>query len=312
MSVSLLLLALAPFAAAILLGMRRPPAGRYLAFAAALLLAMALGLALAILGFALRGVGTALVLPWVPALGLDGNLHGDVDGAAFALAILVFGLRAAWLLRRAPAVAGRPSPLALALILVGVAQLAVLADNLLVAIAVSELAAVLGYCLERGAAPAGGAGPCLALGALSAGTLFLLAGALLVGDSTGTYRSGAIVVATATLGAQPLYPAAVGLLLAGAWTRSAAWPWGLSLRRSRANAFGVGNAAGTVLLLTGLCLAIRLLPALVGAVPGIAVAAGFLAIPLLLGSIARLLGGSVPPGRPALATAPEAGAGSET
>ena len=291
----MLVLAIAPFAGA-LLAVVLAPRGRLAAAECALAAPLfSLALAVAVLVAAVRGEVAHTELRWVPALGLDLGLRADRLSAGFALAVLLVGGRVAWL-RRSSVATGPTAALPLALLLIGTVQLSVLAENLLVATASSQLAIVIAFLLESRAAPAADACSRLVLHTLSAGTLALLGAVLLLGDTVGGYQSGATLAAAASLRAQPLFPVMVGLLLVGAWTRSAAWPWGPALAPGLAAAFAAGGTAGTLLLLSGIYPVIRLLPLLDGRLPPALLVAGFAAAPLLLAPVARLLRASDAPG----------------
>lgn len=288
MSVLLLLLAGVPFTGAVLAAVFSPRGGRFAAAVALLALVVAVGLAAVVAVSAAHGTVATVVLAWVPALGLDLGLRGDLLGAGFALAVQLVGVRLAWL-RRSSDASALPPTLPLALLLIGTVQLAMLADNLLVATAASQLAIVAAFFLESRAAPAADACSRLVLHTLSAGTLALLGAVLMFGDTVGGYRSDATLGAAAAVRAQPLFPVMAGLLLAGAWTRSAAWPWGPALAPGLAAALDGGGTAGTLLLLSGFYVMIRLLPLVDGRLPPALIVAGFAAAPVVLAILARLL-----------------------
>ena len=65
----------------------------------------------------------------------------------------------------------------------------------------------------------------MALTVTGAGGLALLAGLLLLGDMAGSYRMDDVLASGAVIVADPLYPLMLGLVLLGAFTKSAQFPF---------------------------------------------------------------------------------------
>ena len=287
-----MLLALLPLAGAAVPAL----VGGRLAFPAAVaLLAATLLLGAALLAATPAGEAIVLSRPWVPALDLTLALRLDRLSGATTLLIAVGGLGALWRLKRHAGrepVAGTDS--ALVVLFVGLTQALVLADNALLVVALAQLGALAAFALER--ERGAGDGPArVALYVRSAGALFLFGAVLLAADLAGGFEFGRVFAAVASIRAHSLYPLLLGLVLAAAWSRAAAWPW---IGWSRGGASGNGAMAGitgAVLLATGVYVAIRFSPLLAGALPRAVVGSGFVAMPLLvaaLGSIAHALGGA--------------------
>jgi NADH:ubiquinone oxidoreductase subunit 5 (subunit L)/multisubunit Na+/H+ antiporter MnhA subunit len=223
----------------------------------------------------------ALSLAWVPTLGLSLDLHAAVIGALFALALSALTLG---IVLTAPASAPRsPAFYSAALAFLACAEAVVLADNLLLLVACAQLSALALYLLARlGSAPDD---PAIALGIRMAGSLALLVGALILGDSTGSYSRDAVVATVSALAQQPLQSVTALLLLAGAALQAASWPRaprrdGASPRRGPAQLAALGG----VLLATGI--AVRLQPVTAQTVaPAVFVAA--LAALVVLVAVAR-------------------------
>ena len=293
MSAALIVLALLPLAGALLAALAR---GRLAVAGAAAVLATTFVLAAWLLLETSAGGTTVVSRSWAPALDLTLALRFDRLSGATALLIALAGLAGLgglWRLTKSAArepVAGSDS--ALLVLFAGLTQALVLTENLLVLVAFAELGALVAFALERGRGA--GEGPArAALYVRSGSALLLLAAALVLADTAGSFEFGSVFAAGASIRAHALYPLLLALVLAAAWSRAAAWPW---IRWPRGADLGDDAAAGVTgacLLATGVYLAIRLSPLVVGALPRAVVAIGFVALPLLvavLGRAARALG----------------------
>jgi multicomponent K+:H+ antiporter subunit A len=176
----------------------------------------------------LAGDAVHALWPWIPALGLNVafRLHGL--GLLFAGLILVIGLLVIvyahyYLSARDPA--GRFFGL---LMLFMAAMLGVvLADNLLLLAVFWELTSVasfllIGYWNERAESRQGAR---MALAVTGAGGLAMLAGFLLLGAAGGTFEIFALEAVRERVQASPLFPVALVLVLLGAFTKSAQFPF---------------------------------------------------------------------------------------
>jgi multicomponent K+:H+ antiporter subunit A len=278
-SALLLVLVLAPFAGACV-----PALARH---ATLVLLAM-IALAFALLALALGAPPIVASVPWVPALGLGFAVRGDPLGCIAALVIALLGCAAIRRLPR-PVPSGSGSARAMLLLFTGLAQAVVLAENLLVLVALSGLSALAAWRLECRLAARGPRGARTALLVTTGGTLALLAATLLLGDAAGTFDLGIVIAAARASRAQPLYPLVIALLVAGMVTRCASWPRRAWLRRDPSTSPVPGELTGAALLASAVCLATRLWPLLAGAVPGWAIALGFIAVPFLTLQAVRAL-----------------------
>ncbi len=249
------------------------------------LLVLALASVLALIGLA-RGAEATSRLPWVPALGLEWSLRGDRLGDVAALLILVLGALALW---QGSSPHGRQtsSGIARLLFIVAFAELAVLADNLLLVAAACACTALAAFCNDE-VTPAGAwSGATLRFVVSGAGTLALLAAALLLADATGSASIGDALASAPSLAEPPLGGLLGWLLAVGAWTQSATWPCGEWLR-TRGPTDGE-SATGALVFVLGACLAIRLLPLISVGVARPGVIAGFVVAPFVCAWLARAL-----------------------
>lgn len=186
-------------------------------------------LAIYFLGHAARvagGEGIRVVYPWVPAMGLELSFHLDGLGLLFALAITVVGTLI--IAYAGSYLRGHPSlPRFYLFILMFMASMlgVVLSDNLIALFVFWELTSVTSYFLigfehDRDTARAAALQALLVTGA---GGLALMAGVLLLGQMGGSFEITALD-AEAVQGHR-LYPLALALVLAGAFTKSAQVPF---------------------------------------------------------------------------------------
>jgi multicomponent K+:H+ antiporter subunit A len=270
---SLALLALLPWLGALLLAClpagvpgaaaRRRAAG--VAGATALLvLVLVLACTPAVFGGTVLRVG----VPWLPALGLDLGLRMDGLAWLFALLITAIGalvvLYAAWYLDvQDPA--GRF--FVFFLFFMGAMLGVVLADNLILLVVFWELTSLssfllIGYWHHRQDAREGAR---MALAVTGAGGLCLLAGVLLVGHIVGSFQLDAVLAAGDTLRGHPLYGTALVLVLLGAFTKSAQFPFHFWLPHAMAAPTPVSAYLHSATMVKcGVFLLARLYPALGG------------------------------------------------
>jgi multicomponent K+:H+ antiporter subunit A len=193
-------------------------------------------------GVALAGVGLLLAMApavfggavptwridWLPQLGLGFGFR--LDGLAWLFALLITGIGAlvvlygAWYLDpKDPA----PRFFSFLLLFMGAMLGVVLADNLLLLVLFWELTSLssfllIGYWHHRADARQGAR---MALTITGAGGLCLLAGVLLIGHIVGSYQLDVVLGAREVLQAHPLFPVALVLVLLGAFTKSAQFPF---------------------------------------------------------------------------------------
>ncbi len=224
----LLFASLAGFIAAplgMIAGRRPVPVALLLALVPAGLFALFAGLA-ANAGATGPG-GYAESVPWVPSLGI--HLAFRLDGLSLLFALLVSGIGALIIVYTgryaSAAMAGRLVPLLLAFMAAMLGL--VLADNLLLLVVFWSLTSLTSFLLiglERDKYAAIAAAR-QALLVTVAGELALLGGVVLLGQMAGTYSITGVIAAGDVIRADPLFPAAFFLVLAGAITKSAQAPF---------------------------------------------------------------------------------------
>ncbi|CAN5751106.1 monovalent cation/H+ antiporter subunit A [soil metagenome] len=175
--------------------------------------------------------------PWLPALGLDFTLR--MDGYAFMFAGLVLGigllilLYARYYLSAEEAV---PRFFASLMLFMGSMTGVVLAGNLLLLVVFWELTSIssfllIGFWRHREDARYGAR---MALVVTGLGGLALLGGVLLLGMIVGSYELSAVLDAAGAVQQHPLYLPMLLLVLLGAFTKSAQFPFHFWLPRAMA------------------------------------------------------------------------------
>jgi multicomponent Na+:H+ antiporter subunit A len=166
--------------------------------------------------------------PWVPALGIDLSFH--IDGLSALMLLMITAVGTAVFVYAGGYLAGHPSQrriyLLLSLFMVALIG-CVTADNLIVLFLFWEATSVLSFLLvgsdhERADSRRSARQALLITGS---GGLALLAGFILLGQSTGTYALSEIVAALPAASPTPRLTAALVLVLAGAFTKSAQFPF---------------------------------------------------------------------------------------
>jgi multicomponent K+:H+ antiporter subunit A len=207
-------------------------------------------------------------LPWLPLLGLDLSLRLDGLGMMFALLILVIGLLVIFYARYYLAEKDSLGRLCTLLQVFMMAMLGiVLADNILLLVVFWELTSLssfllIGYWSHKSEARKGAR---MALAITGAGGLTLLAGALILGQITGSYSLQVITNSADLIQAHPLYPVALILILIGAFTKSAQFPFHFWLPHAMAAPTPVSAYLHSATMVkAGVFLLARLYPALSG------------------------------------------------
>ncbi|QBF30989.1 putative monovalent cation/H+ antiporter subunit A [Thalassococcus sp. S3] len=169
-----------------------------------------------------------LVYDWVPSLGI--SLSFLVDGLSLTFALLISGIGTLVMLYSNTYLAGHPQYARFALFLTSfmLSMLGlVLADNLISLFVFWELTTITSYLLigfghetEKGRRSA-----LQALLLTGAGALALLAGLILLGVTAGTFEISEILAKGDEIRAHALYLPILILLLAGAFTKSAQFPF---------------------------------------------------------------------------------------
>ena len=226
-------------------------------------------------------------IEWVPALGL--NLVLRMDGFAWLFCMLVLGIGALVVLyARYYMSASDPVPrfFSFFLAFMGAMIGVVLSGNLVQMVMFWELTSLfsfllIGYWHHRRDARRGAR---MALTVTGAGGLCLLAGVLVLGRITGTYDLDLVLASGDEIRAHPLYTLVLVLVLLGAFTKSAQFPFHFWLPRAMAAPTPVSaylHSATMVKL--GVFLMARLWPVLSGTGEWFWLVGGAGAITLLLG-----------------------------
>ncbi|MDX1656309.1 MAG: proton-conducting transporter membrane subunit, partial [Candidatus Competibacteraceae bacterium] len=180
-----------------------------------------------LLGVVREGQPAAFHLPWVPALGLDLSLRAD--GLSLLYALLITGIGTLVVLYSGGYLAGEPSRGRfygwLFVFMTGMLGVA-LADNLLLLFLFWEVTTLssfmlIGFDHQRESAREAAL---TALVVTAFGGLAMVAGLILLGQSAGSFRISTILV-NFDLGDSDYYPAIAGLILLGAATKSALFPF---------------------------------------------------------------------------------------
>jgi len=229
---------------------------------------------------------------WVPALGL--GMHLRLDGFAWLFAMLVLGIGALVVLyARYYMSASDPVPrfFCFFLAFMGAMLGVVLSGNLIQLVVFWELTSLLsflliGYWHHRRDARRGAR---MALTVTGAGGLCLLAGVLLLGRIVGSYDIATVLAAGEKIRAHSLYLPMLVLVLLGAFTKSAQFPFHFWLPRAMAAPTPVSaylHSATMVKL--GVFLLARLWPALSGTQEWFWLVSGAGLATLLLGGFAAM------------------------
>jgi len=207
-------------------------------------------------------------IEWLPSLGLD--LAFRMDGFAWLFSMLVLGIGTLVVLyARYYMSASDPVPRFFSFLLAFMGSMmgVVLSGNLVQMVLFWELTSLfsfllIGYWHHRRDARRGAS---MALVVTGFGGLCLLAGVLLLGRIVGSYELDAVLAAGDQIRASRLYPAVLALVLLGAFTKSAQFPFHFWLPRAMAAPTPVSaylHSATMVKL--GVFLLARLWPALSG------------------------------------------------
>ena len=198
------------------------------AYSAAIGPLCALGLLIGSAPSVFNGMVDYTYLPWLPAIGLDLSLRLDGLGLMFALLIVGIGLLVILYARYYLSQRDSLSKLYALLQLFMMAMLGiVLSNNLLLLIVFWEITSLVSFLLIgywSGQTDAR-KGARMALAVTGAGGLCLLAGALLIERIVGSFELGAIFAAAEQIKADPSYPVILVLVLLGAFTKSAQFPF---------------------------------------------------------------------------------------
>ena len=225
--------------------------------------------------------------PWLGNLGL--NLHYRMDGFAWMFSMLVLGigslvvLYARYYMSQADPV---PRFFSFFLAFMGSMMGVVLSGNLIQLVFFWELTSLfsfllIGYWHHRKDARRGAR---MALTVTGAGGLCMLAGMLILGHVAGSYELDQVLAAGQQVRDSHLYPLLLGLILLGALTKSAQFPFHFWLPRAMAAPTPVSAYLHSATMVkAGVFLMARLWPVLSGTPEWFWIVGGAGAITLLLG-----------------------------
>ncbi|KTF69431.1 cation:proton antiporter [Sphingomonas sp. WG] len=268
MRVALLALICLPFGAVLLLLLARRASRRMHIGIAASGSAVGLALLLSQAGAALAGDAPTIRLGWIPMLGLDLSLWMDPVALLFAGLILGIGLL---VIVYAQGYLGKDEPTARFLSFLMLFQGAMLgialASNVLLMLVFWELTSLasfllIGFWRDRAEARQGAR---MALTITGGGGLALIAGMVLLGKAAGSYELAEILARGQMVQASPLYPAILILVLIGAFTKSAQFPFHFWLPHAMAAPTPVSAYLHSATMVkAGVFLLARLWPVLAG------------------------------------------------
>lgn len=265
---ALLILLSLPFVAVLLLLARRRAGGGVQVGIAAAASGAGLAVLLSQAGAALSGTVPRLTIAWVPALGLDLALWLDPLALLFAGLILGIGLL---VVIYAQGYLATTEPMARFLSFLMLFQGAMigiaLSRNILLMLVFWELTSLasfllIGFWREQAAARQGAR---MALTITGGGGLALIAGMVLLGKAAGSYDLATILTRADAVQASPLYPAMLVLILIGAFTKSAQFPFHFWLPHAMAAPTPVSAYLHSATMVkAGVFLLARLWPVLAG------------------------------------------------
>lgn len=205
---------------------------------------------------------------WVPSLGIVLSFH--LDGLSLLFALLISGIGALIFVYAGAYLSGDPRRgrlLAYLAVFMATMLGTVLADNVLTLFVFWELTSLSSYLLigfdhERAAARAAALQALLVTGM---GGLAMLAGLLLLARAGGTYELSELAGRSDVILADPRYAACVGLILLGAFTKSAQFPFSFWLPSAMEAPSPVSAYLhSSTMVKAGIYLVARLAPALGG------------------------------------------------
>jgi multicomponent K+:H+ antiporter subunit A len=281
-----------PFAAALVL-MLAPRAGRNLSAwvvgAAALAgVALLLSVAPAVFG----GEVLRARAPWIEAIGLEFYIR--IDGWAWLFAFLVLAIGALIVLYARWYLSPDDPPrrfFAYLALFMGAMLGITLSGNLLLLIVFWELTSIssfllIGFWNKRHEARAGAR---MALAVTGGGGLALLAGVLIIGHIVGSYDLDLVLASGDLIRAHPLYIPALVLVLLGAFTKSAQFPFHFWLPHAMAAPTPVSAYLHSATMVkAGVFLLARLHPALAGTEEWLLIVSAIGLATLVLGAVAAV------------------------
>ena len=264
----LLLIALLPFVGALLPGLMIRAGRTVSAFATALPTLVALTLLMVLAPAVLRGEIIQVQLDWLPQIGLEASFFLDGLGLLFAGMILGVGLLITLYARFYLSSADPMGQFYTYLLLFQGAMLGiVLSDNILLLLIFWELTSLSSFLLIGfwKHLPEGRQGARMALTVTGAGGLAMIGGMLILGNIVGSYNLTDILQAGEQIRASEWYLPALILILLGAFTKSAQFPFHFWLPHAMAAPTPVSAYLHSATMVkAGVFLMARMWPALAG------------------------------------------------
>ncbi|CUA88426.1 monovalent cation/H+ antiporter subunit A [Pseudidiomarina woesei] len=225
---SLAIIVLIPFIAAVLPLLARQRSRLMITTLTATATATSFGLLLALAPAVLNGETPQFFATWLPSLGLDFSLR--LDGLSLLFATLILGIGLLIIIYAHYYLSENDDSgrfFACMLLFMGSMLGIVTSDNLILLWMFWELTSIssfllIGYWFHQSNARRGAR---MALAITGAGGLALLAGILLIGNIAGSYQLEAIFAAADEIRSHSLYLPALLLVLLGAFTKSAQFPF---------------------------------------------------------------------------------------
>ncbi|RMH93371.1 monovalent cation/H+ antiporter subunit A [Lysobacter pythonis] len=205
---------------------------------------------------------------WLPEAGIGFILR--LDGLAWMFALMVLSIGALVVLYAAYYLGPRdsvPRFFSYLMLFMGAMLGLVLSGDLLLMVVFWELTSIssfllIGYWNQRRDARQGAR---MALTVTGLGGMALLGGVLLIGQAVGSYRLEDVLAAGDVVRASPWYPAILGLVLLGAFTKSAQFPFHFWLPQAMAAPTPVSAYLHSATMVkAGVFLLVRLYPVLSG------------------------------------------------
>lgn len=240
----------------------------------------------------MRGEVIRTQLNWLPQIGLNADFMLDGLGLLFALMILGIGLL---IILYARFYLSRQDPMGqfytYLLLFQGAMVGIVLSDNILLLLIFWELTSLssfllIGYWKHL---PEGRQGARMALTVTGSGGLAMIAGMLILGNIAGSYDLSDILQSRDAIQASPYYLPALALILIGAFTKSAQFPFHFWLPHAMAAPTPVSAYLHSATMVkAGLFLMARLWPVLAGTPEWFYLVTSFGLITMVLGAVIAL------------------------
>ncbi|MDI4637051.1 MULTISPECIES: monovalent cation/H+ antiporter subunit A [Halomonadaceae] len=265
---TLLWIALLPLLGVLVPALTERRGRRFCSLATGLLPALALWLTLSHLPALADGETLRFAVDWIPALGLD--LAFRLDGLSVLFNLLILGIGLLILLYAHYYLSpDEPFGRFYAYLILFMASMVgiVMADNLLLLWLFWEMTSLssfllIGFWSRQSDARKGAR---MALTVTGAGGLALLAGLLLLGDMVGSFDMNVVLDSADVILADPRYPVMLGLVLIGAFTKSAQLPFQFWLPHAMAAPTPVSAYLHSATMVkAGIFLMARLHPAIAG------------------------------------------------